>query len=193
MSVEATSLADCHVVVFAVTEDPHDLAQVLTGVLGMHATDAMVQARNAPGILPDRLTRDRAEQLATAIQKIGVRAEVATRDELPEFDHGEVVHHCKCTAAGLEIIETHGAVETCVPWGEIELICVGFVPQDASRHYPTWEMSVLSAARRSPHAPLDVPAPAGPELWFIRRTPFRAFRIDHKRMNYEYLGDRKTA
>jgi hypothetical protein len=192
MKTETTSAADCHVVVFAVPEDPQELAQVLTEVLGMHATDAANHARSAPGILPDRLTRHQAEDLAAAIQKIGMRAEVARADELPDFHHGEVVHHCVCTFAGLEIIEAHGDLETCIPWSEIELICVGVVPQESARHFPTGDMSVLSAARRSPHPPLDIPASAGPELWFIRRKPFRAFRIDHKRMNYEYLGDRKS-
>lgn len=192
MSLDSHSQANFHVVVFAVPGDPHELAQVLTEVLGMHATDAIIHARSAPGILPDRLSREQAERLAAAIQKIGVRAEVASSDEVPDFHHGEVVHHCKCTDAGLEIIETHGTVEACVPWNEIDLICVGVVPQEAARHYPTGEMSVLSAARRSPHAPLDIPPSAGPELWFIRRHPFRAFRINHKRMNYESLGDRKT-
>ncbi|MBI3863255.1 MAG: hypothetical protein HY290_15295 [Planctomycetia bacterium] len=192
MNTEITAAADCHVVVFAVPGDPHELAQVLVEVLGMHPTDAIVHARSAPGILPDRLTRERAEQLASAIQRIGVRADVATAGEIPDFHHGEIVHHGNCTDAGLVIIEEHGDLETCVPWNEIELICVGVVPQEAGRHYPTGEMSVLSAARRSPHAPLEIPATAGPELWFIRRSPFRAFRIDHKRMNYEYLGERKS-
>lgn len=192
MNADTRTQSDDHVVVFAVPGEPQELADVLTEVLGMHPTDALVHARSAPGILPDRLTRDKAELLAAAIQKIGVRAEVVTPDEVPDFHHGEVVHHCKCATGGLEIIETHGDLETVVPWDEIELICVGVVPQEGARHYATGEMSVLSAARRSPHAPLDIPPTAGPELWFIRKSPFRAFRIDHKRLNYEYLGDRKT-
>jgi hypothetical protein len=181
-----------HVVVVAVHENLHELGKVLTQVLGMHPTDAIILARSAPGILPDRLPRDQAERLAAAIRKIGISAEVAAADEIPEFEQGEIVHHCKVAESGLEIIESHGAVETCVPWDELELICVGVVPQEAARHYPTGEMSVLSAARRSPHAPLETSHSAGPQLWFIRRDPFWAFRIDHKRMNYEYLGERKT-
>jgi hypothetical protein len=50
----------------------------------------------------------------------------------------------------------------------------------------------MSAARRTAPAPVDRPLPAGPEAWLIRREPSRGFRIDHKRMNYEYLGTRKT-
>lgn len=192
MNTELTAAANCYVVVFALPGDPQELAQVLIDVLGMHPTDALVHARSAPGVLPDRLSRDRAEQLAAAIQKIGVRADVATANELPDLDHGEVVHHCVCTFAGLEIIEARGDLETSIPWSEFELICVGVVPQEAGRHYPTGEMAVLSAARRSPHTPLDTPPTAGPELWFVHRKPFRAYRIDHRRMNYEYLGDRKS-
>jgi hypothetical protein len=193
MNADSPPAADFHVVVFAVPGDPHELAEVLTEVLRIHPTDAMVRSRSAPGILPDRLTRDEAERLAAAIQKIGIRAEVARGDEIPDFDHGEVVHHCQCTDDGMQILETHGAVETCIRWNEIELICVGVVPQEAGRHYPTGEMAVLSAARRSPRAPFDATPAAGPELWLVRRNPFRAFRIDHKRMNYEYLGNRKSS
>jgi hypothetical protein len=192
MSTETTSAAVCHVAVFALPEDPQVLAQVLTDVLGLHPTDAIVQARSAPGILPAHLSRDQAERLAAAIQETGIRAEVAPQDEVPDFQHESVVHHCRSTGAGLEIIAASGSLETAVPWSDIELICVGVVPQEGGRHYPVGEMSVLSAARRSPHAPLEVPASAGPELWFVRRQPFATFRIDHKRMNYESLAERKT-
>jgi hypothetical protein len=193
MNPDAPSATDFHVVVFAVPGDPQELAQVLTEVMGSHPTDAIVHARSAPGILPDHLSREQADKLAAAIEKIGVRAGIVRAEEIPGFHHGEVVHHCKCTEEGLQILESHGDLETCIRWDEIELICVGTVPQDAGRHYPTGEMAVLSAARRSPRVPFDAAPSVGPELWLIRRNPFRAIRIDHKRMNYEYLGDRKTS
>jgi hypothetical protein len=33
---------------------------------------------------------------------------------------------------------------------------------------------------------------AGPELWVVRCDPLKAYRVDHERMNYEYLGSRAT-
>lgn len=181
-----------HVVVFAAPEDLHELAQVLHDVLGMHPTDAIIHARLMPGILSDRLSRLQADRLAAAIDQLGLHAESISADEIPELDHGEAVHHVKCLETGLEIIDLRGALEARVPWDEIELICVGIVPQETARHYATNEMATLSAARRTTHLALDVPLPEGPELWIIRRSPLRAFRVDHRRMNYEYLGDRKT-
>ena len=185
MHTSVLTPTDCQVVVFAVPGDPAELAAVLTEVLGMHPTDATVQAHSAPGVLSGRLTRDQAEQLAAAIQGIGVRADVATAEELSDLEKCEVVHHCKCAANGLEIVDPHGAVKTTIPWDNIDVISVGVVPQESGRRYPTGDMSVLSAARRSPRVPLETPATAGPEVWITSRSPFRGFRIDHKRMNYE--------
>lgn len=192
MSPAAPTRTDCLVVVYAIPEDPQDLAHVLTEVLDMHPTDAIVHARHAPGILPDPLTREQADRLVAAIEKIGIAANVTTSDQIPDFNHRQIVHHCQWSDTALEIIGTQATAEIRIPWNEIDLICVGVVPQESARHYPTGEMSVLSAARRSPHDPLNIPPTAGPELWFVRRNPFQVFCIDHKRMNYECLGSSKT-
>jgi len=180
------------VVVFATPDDPHDLAEVLTEVLGIHLTDAMLHARRAPGILPDRMSREQADRLAAAVDELGLHAESVSAEEIPDFGHGEAVHHVQCPEAGLDIFGLRGGLDDCVPWDEIELICVGVVPQETTRHYLTDEMATLSAARRTAPPPHDVPLSPGPELWFIRRSPPHAYRVDHKRMNYEYLGERKT-
>ena len=74
--------------------------------------------------------------------------------------------------------------------GSIDLISVGQVPQETSRHYPTAEM--VTAARRTSHGPTDMLLTPGPSAWFVCRNPNRELRVDHKRMNYEYLGQRKT-
>lgn len=192
MKPESPAESAYRVVVFAAPDDPQELGRVLSEVLGMHPTDALLHARRAPGILPDRLPREQAARLAAAISKLGLHAESVSADQIPEFGHGEAVHHLKCLGAGLEIFGLNGELEASVPWEEIELICVGVVPQETARHYLTSEMTTLSAARRTtPHA-LDVPLPEGPELWLIRRSPLTALCVDHKRMNYEYLGNRKT-
>jgi hypothetical protein len=180
------------VVVFAAPDDPHELADVLTEILGIHHTDAMVHSRLVPGILPDRLSCEKSERLAAAINGMGLHAESVSADEIPDFGHGEPVHHVQCPEEGLDIFGLRGGLDDCVPWGEIELICVGVVPQETTKHYLTNEMTNLSAARRTTHGPLEVSLSDGPELWFIRRNPPHAYRVDHKRMNYEYLGERKT-
>jgi hypothetical protein len=181
-----------HVVVFAAPDDPHDLADVLTDVLGIHPTDAMIHSRLVPGILPDRLSREQADRLAKAVNVLGLHAECVSAEEMPDFGHGEFVHHVQFPEAGLDIFGLRGGLDDCVPWDEIDLVCVGVVPQETTKHYLTNEMTTLSAARRTAPGPLEIPLSAGPELWFIRRNPYHAYRVDHKRMNYEYLGDRKT-
>lgn len=192
METEAGHEQNFQVVAFAAPGDPEELAHVLTEVLEIHPTDAMHHARRAPGILPERLSREQADRLAAAINELGLHAEVIAAGEIPDFGHAEAVHHVQCPEAGLDIFGLRGGLDDCVPWDEIELICVGVVPQETTKHYPTSEMATLSAARRTTPPPHDVRLSPGPALWFIRRSPTHAYRVDHKRMNYEYLGARKT-
>ncbi len=157
----------------------------------MHPSDAMYHARQAPGILPDVLPQDVAERIAAAVNDLGLHAEAVPQSAIPGFQHAEAVHHARCLEEGLEIVELHGQQETVVPWSDIDLVSVGQAPQEEERHYiPSDE---VSAARRA--APMDclVTWLSGPELWLVRRDPLKAFRVDHQRMNYEYLGARKTA
>jgi molybdate-binding protein len=107
----AESTATHRVAVFAAPDDIHDLSRVLAEVLGMHPTDAAVHARNAPGVLPDRLTAEQAKRLAAAIRETGLHAEALAGESIPEFEHAEVVHHLRCLDDGLEIVELHGATE----------------------------------------------------------------------------------
>lgn len=191
MTAEAS--AAYRVAVFAAPDDVHELSQILEDVLGMHATDAAIHARSAPGILPDHLAAERAAELASAINTIGIHAEAIPAGSIPEFQHVEAVHHVRCLDSGLEILELTGAEQCVVPWDDVDLISIGQVPLETSRHYTSAEgASVISSGRRTAPGPVDRPLPAGPEAWIIRREPLRGFRIDHKRMNYEYLGTRKT-
>jgi hypothetical protein len=192
MEPESADGRTFRVAVFCEPDEPGELADVLTEVLGIHPTDAMIHSRLAPGILPDRLSCEQSERLVAAINGLGLRAESVSADEIPNFGHGEAVHHVQCPEAGLDMVGLCGGLDDCVPWDEIELICVGVIPQETTKHYLTNEMATLSAARRTTHGPLEVPLSTGPELWFIRRNPPHAYRVDHKRMNYEYLGGRKT-
>ena len=192
MNSESPDDRSFHVAVFAAPDDPHELADALAEVLGIHPTDAMIHSRLAPGILPDRLSREQAERLAAAINEAGLHAESVSADEIPDFGHGEAVHHVQCPEEGLDIFGLRGGLDDCVPWNEIEFICVGVVPQETTKHYLTSEIATVYSARRTMPALVEVPVFVGPELWFIRRNPHHAYRVHHKRMNYEYLGERKT-
>jgi hypothetical protein len=183
----------CRVVVFAAADEPNDLGQILTHCLGMLAADALVHARTAPGVLAIPLTREQAEQVACGIAAIGIQAAVVTIDELPPFDHTvEVVHHVQCLEDGLKVIELHGRESVLIAWSEIDLISVGQVPQESARHDISGQTVAVRAARRTGPSPMKTPLAPGPEVWILLRGSSRWLRIDHKRMNYEYLGDRKT-
>jgi hypothetical protein len=178
------------VVIYAAPDDACTLRDLLVARLNMHPTDAMIQAQRAPGILPAPLTQDVAQQIAAVVNDSGLHAEAVPEREIPAFEHAEAVHHARCVDNGFEIIELHGQAEVTVPWSEIELISVGQVPQEEDRHFVTHEL--ITAASSTMPTECVVTHLPGLELWLIRREPQQAFRIDHTRMNYEYLGPEKN-
>ena len=161
-------------------------------MLGLHATDALVLARTVPGALADELSRETAERLAGEISQIGVRAEAVPAADVPEFLNIVVVHHARCLETGLEVLGLNAEEKMLIAWDDIELISVGQVPQEPARRYVTGEMTAISAARRTSLGPTDMLLTPGPSAWFVCKNPECELRIDHKRMNYEYLGNRKT-
>lgn len=66
----------CHVVVFAVPDDPQRLCDLLVEKLGLHPTDAHIQAHAIPGLLPGRLSRPQAADLVSGVRAFGVSAEI---------------------------------------------------------------------------------------------------------------------
>lgn len=179
------------VVVFGTPDDPLDLCQVFETVLGMHATDAMIHARSAPGVIGLSLTREQADRIASGIAEVGLGADVVADADLPALARATIVHHAACLDSGLEIIELHGRDSAIVAWDDIDLLSVGQVPQEHARHYVPSEMVTVKSGRRTGPSTLETPLSPGPEAWILCARPFRVFRIDHKRMNYEYLRDRK--
>jgi hypothetical protein len=192
MDAPAADNSKFRVIVFAAPDDTQALADVIAEVLGLHRTDAMVRARMVPGPLIDELPREAAERLAGEISRIGIRAEALPAENVPEFENIVVVHHARCLETGLDVLGLNAEEQMLVPWSDIDLISVGQVPQETARHYVTGEMAALSAARRTSPGPRDILLTPGPSAWFVCRNPDRELRIDHKRMNYEYLGKRKT-
>jgi len=180
------------VVVFAAPDDPSDLAEVLSGVLGLHPTDALTQTRFAPGLLTDTLPEKTARHLVDEIGKIGIHSAAVPLAQVPCLDDMEAVHHLRLSAEGLQIVEIHGMTERLVPWPAVDLISVGQVPQETARHFASSEMNTVRSARRTGPSTLETPLSPGPEAWIICADPERFFRVDHKRMNYEYLGERMT-
>jgi hypothetical protein len=192
MTLASDAATSCHVAVFAAPHNLQELRDVLQSVLGMHPIDAMIQARTAPGILAIPLDRDKAEQLAQATRAIGLPTEVVSDADLESLEHAPVIHHVRCIEGGFDILELHGHEAALVPWDDILLLSVGQVPLETARHSPEAQTTSVKAGRWVGPSSMETPLPPGPEAYIVCRRPFRAFRIDHKRMNYEYLGERKT-
>lgn len=192
MDVQPAGAPLYRVAVFSAPDDPHELSQALQTVLGLHSTDAIVQARTLPGALLAELPRETADRLAAEISKIGVRAEAVPAADVPEFLNIVIVHHARSLEDGLDVLGLNAEEKMLIPWDDIELISVGQVPQETARHYVTGEMPTISAPRHTTSGPKETFLPPGPSAWFICKNPERELRIDHKRMNYEYLGTRKT-
>lgn len=180
------------VAVFAAPDDLHDLAGIFERVLAMHPTDAMFHARAAPGFVCDRLTAETANRLADEIRQSGLQARAVDSESLPQLEHAPAIHHTRCLEAGWEILGLHGTTEQVIPWADLELISLGDIPQEATRRYQVADMSAVKSARRTAGGATNVPLSPGPEVWILCRNPDRGYRIDHKRMNYECLGARKT-
>lgn len=188
--------ANLRVVIFAPPDDPQQLSDLLVERLHLHPTDAHIQARAVPGILPGHFTREQADEIVDGARTLGIAAEVHAEADIPRLDDGcaETVHHARCTEAGLEIVDLRNQAERTIGWNDLRLLCVGLVPQEASRHYAASEPDrILTSGRRTWVSSMDVPGHSAPEAWLIGGPAGDAYHIDHARMNYEALGDRKTS
>ncbi len=180
------------VVVFAAPSEPEALSKILQETLGLHPIDSRIHAHAVPGILPDRLPEDQAQRVAREIGTLGITTEVIAEEELPHLEHPEVVHHALIDDSDLKVLEYRGREERTIPWTEIELISVGYVPLEKTVHIPVDTTVILSAAPRAPTFSYEFPTFSGPEAWLVTTGEPQAYRINHNEMNYETLGDRRT-
>ncbi len=180
------------VVVFATTDDPHELRDLLVERLSMHPTDAMVLVHATPGILPEHLKQDEAQQLATAIEELGITAEVISQEAIPDFVHCSHVHDVHLLDNGLSILDSSGKQEAMIPWADIEMLSVGQIPGEITRHYHFENDNVLTAARRRYIAPDELAGRATTVLWVLCEKLNKGYRIEKTHMNFSTLGDRMT-
>lgn len=180
------------VVVFATPDDPYALRDILMRALSLNAVDAQIHAHTVPGVLPDRMTQAQATGLVEAIQAIGVNASVFADDNIPSLDQATQLHHVRCLQKGLEVLGLTGEREELLEWADLELISIGNVPLESARHYEVQRSTVASSGPHFQHSAIDIPALTGAEVWLIGKNPYGVYRIDHTRMNYEYLGDSKS-
>lgn len=177
--------------VFSKPDDLHALAKVLAEECGLHPTDAMHEAHSAPCVFTPRLTAANAEQVALAIERLGLHAEPVALDELRAFEDLRTVHHVACRRTGLEILDLRGCPAELIPWEDVEVLSVGETPAAPAHHELTSDFTVVSSGPRRSDVAVDVPTRTM-ELWIVCRNPERVYRLDASRHNFESLGERRT-
>lgn len=179
------------VVIFDQPASPHVVGELIADVTGMSATDALIHARYAPGVLPDRLDAAHAELLVQRLEAIGLAAAAIDPADLLDFHAAHTVHHARLLDAGLEIVTDRGAADGLIPWEKISVISTGQVPLESELRYDWNDEHLFGAARRSHHEAHRGALPPVMELWLVDHGN-KPVRIDQTRMNYEDLGDDKT-
>lgn len=184
---------DSRLAVFARMTDPHVLAEMLCTVLGERPLDAIIVARHTPGILPNTMTAAQADRLVELLRGLGVHAARVAGQDLPDMVQPTVIHHARCREVGWELVDLYGTPMEVVPWSQVTVIAVGAVPGDVVHRYAEQgRPSILSAAPMPETGSVNRADTAAYELWVLRRSPTTAYRIDHRRFNYEALGGAKT-
>ena len=179
------------VVVFSRPDDPSELHELLERELGLNQVDAGIAVRHAPGLLPQRWPPEVAERAAQAITHTGLKAVAVAESTIPDLSDAETVHHLRCSEEGLAICNLAGEVDRTWNWDDLQLISVGRVPLERQRHYIT---DTVTHSRPSPADEYLSGEPLhGLEAWLLFDGPGRILRCDSEHMNYEYLGERKSA
>lgn len=192
MTENSTAPGEYRIAVYTQLEDLHELSAVFQQVLELHPTDALVWSRHVPGILNKTFSAEQAQTLTAAISQLGIRCRAVLSSVIPDLHHALVLHHAQCTDQGLEIVGLDGEPETLVPWSAIQMICIGETPIETSRHYPPGMWSGVSAGHHYQNAGINLSGTPSLEAWITCAAPFPNLRIDHERMNYEYLGERRV-
>ena len=180
-------IRDHRVVVFAVPDDTESLLSHFQQRLGITSLDAQIRLHGLPGILPDALSSQDAEALVGAIQQLGVDAQVLTAADCPDLGHAATVHHVRCSELALEIVPNPGTTIESIGWDRVGVISVADVPLDGVHHATAPRTVMVRSSPRKNDAEVTTPL-HGVEMWIVCEDPFRALRMDHREMNYEYLG-----
>jgi hypothetical protein len=179
------------VAIFGEPTSPHAVAELLADVAGLSPTDALIHARYAPGVLPDRLEPSQADLLVQRLVGIGLSAETIDPASLLDFHAPHIVHHARILDAGLELFTERGAADGLIPWDRLLVISAGQVPLESTQRFDWNDEHLFATARRSHHEAHRGALPPTMELWLVDNGP-KPIRIDQTRMNYETLGNDKT-
>ena len=176
--------------IFDHVTDFEELTEAFVSTLRIHPTDARVWARQTPGVLKENLHLADCERVIAALAERKIRSGRIKATEVPVLRHSVMIHRASCEPDGLHIIEAHGDPLTCIPWEQINVVCVGCVPLEKAAHYPSGDWTAVSAGRHYQRPEIATNTPLGIEVYLVCDAPYPSFRLDHAKMNYHYLGDR---
>ncbi len=178
------------VIVFGRPDDPQELRELLAEQLGLNSVDAGIAVRHAPGVLPQKLDQETANQTAREITRRGLQAIAVPESDLLDPHQARTVHHVRCTKEGFQVIDPAGARTETLAWDQLKLVCVGRVPLEKTHYYLVGNVFHAGPVPPSDHQLLGTMH--GCEAWLVFEKPRQLIHIDSNHMNYEYLGERKT-
>ena len=189
-------MSDPHVekfvlLVLSVPEVPDELTDVLCTHLGLNQIDARIRLHDLPGIVPDRIPADVADQLIESIHDKGGLAVKIEADEIPKLTHPQAIHHAACTENGFQIFDLDGQLAETIPWTDLELLSIGVLPTQTT-HHEVPDSTAIHSAPGPRGRGIDMAVMRGAVAWLIAANPLRVFKIVHNELNYEYLDDRMT-
>ncbi len=192
MTTHASERDDYRIAIFTQLKDPHELGRIFSEQLEMCAVDAELWAHHVPGILNESFSEQQARDLVASISALGIHVKAILRDEIPDLRRAIPVHHARCEEHGLQVIDLHGKHETLIPWPAVEMICLGEVPLETASHHAPDMWNGASTGHYGSHDKSKDPLATVLEVWVTCRPPCPNLRIDHERLNYEYLESRRT-
>ncbi len=179
---------DHRIVVFAVPDDLNLLEEILGRLPELDKPTIRQIARALPGLIPGRLSRSQAAELAAGIRDLGVDATSIPESDIPDVSHAHAAHHLKVTENDLEVIDFRE--ETRVWKGEeIELLSVGVIPSSAPQLHRSAPAAAMGSSHRSWNEGARLSAKKRPEA-YVLFADGAALSLASDEMNYEYLANR---
>lgn len=186
---EATSSADDHqIAVFAVPDDTERLEKLLMDLPDMDAPTVRQLVLSLPGLIPCRLTRSGAADVAAGIRELGVHATSIPCGDIPNVSHAVHVHRVNISQSTLEIVGPRNESQS---WSaeSVDLLSVGVMPSAGPlRHRPAPSAAMGSSHRSWNEGAILSPKKRPEAIVVLHDDSVLSLASDE--MNYEYLGDR---
>ena len=186
------SSAEFSVVVGSIPEDNAQAKQILADQLDLHKIDLQRSIHHLPGIVAKNLTEQKAVFLKQLLTLAGCEVVIAETASLPDVEHAPHVHHVRCEANGLELLDVKGEPTEVIEWSAFYFLAIGNIPIAPGNEQQAG-ISVQTHGTTGVHDAILKSQPKAPELWLASSNPDHCLRFDEREMNYEYLGERLTS